>query len=317
MHRHSSPSFQPLLASIPIEFTAKKSKNDALHRYAAFQRPPTNAVIGDVPARRGKHAMKFGVIGAIGTLVTALLATTGTTVLLLSALEEVDLLVSPPPPKPSPPPTPPQPPTPPAPPPSPPSPFSPPSPPTPPPFSPAPPLLPPPPKPPPSPPPFPPKPSPTPVSPPGPPHHPSPTPGHPPNAGVIMWDRGKYATHKWDRGDKVIAPPRKKTPWELELEKNKIPYDQDVALWHWKKHNEKRPVRCATHLTVYRNTSADGLTVTDTGLESTTSHKDSFGAHSSRGDVNFVRFPMDSNPHAHTHTHAHAHAKSTIQSESS
>ena len=74
------------------------------------------------------------------------------------------------------------------------------------------------------------------------------------------------------------------------MEKNAIPYDQDVALWHWEQHNAQRPVRCATHLTVYRNTSGSGVTVTDSGLESTTSYRDTFGAHSSRGDVNFVCF---------------------------
>lgn len=79
---------------------------------------------------------------------------------------------------------------------------------------------------------------------------------------------------------------REKMPWELELEKNKIPYDEDPAVWHWSHRN--RPVRCANHLTVYRNTTSNGVTVTDSGLESSTSYKDTFGAHASRGDVNFV-----------------------------
>ena len=92
--------------------------------------------------------------------------------------------------------------------------------------------------------------------------------------------------HKWDRGDPVPKTTRERMPWEIEMDKNRIPYDEDVLLWHWAERN--RPVRCATHLTVYRNTSRTGVTVTDSGLESSTSFKDTFGAHSSRGDVNFV-----------------------------
>ena len=106
----------------------------------------------------------------------------------------------------------------------------------------------------------------------------------------MRFDHDTIAHHKDDHGDPVQPTPRVKTPWEIEMERNAIPYDQDVALWHWEQHNAQRPVRCANHLTVYRNTSGNGVTVTDSGLESTTSYRDTFGAHSSRGDVNFVCF---------------------------
>ena len=106
--------------------------------------------------------------------------------------------------------------------------------------------------------------------------------------------------HKWDRGDPVPKTTRERMPWEIEMDKNRIPYDEDVLLWHWAERN--RPVRCATHLTVYRNTSRTGVTVTDSGLESSTSFKDTFGAHSSRGDVNFVRLvPEPPSPHSPCH----------------
>ena len=74
---------------------------------------------------------------------------------------------------------------------------------------------------------------------------------------------------------------------------NTIEYTEDPLVWHWSGRN--RPVRCTTSLTVYRNTTRNGVTVTDTGLEVATSYKDVFGAHASRGDVNFVSRQL-SNP---------------------
>jgi hypothetical protein len=46
-------------------------------------------------------------------------------------------------------------------------------------------------------------------------------------------------------------------------------------------------VRCATHLTIYRNTHDEAITVTDDGLESATSSVDTFGVFPEK-DVNFV-----------------------------
>jgi hypothetical protein len=103
---------------------------------------------------------------------------------------------------------------------------------------------------------------------------------------------------RWDRGDPTPKATRERMPWEIEMDNNRIPYDEDVLLFHWADRN--RPVRCATHLTVYRNTSRTGVTVTDSGLESTTSYKDTFGAHASKGDVNFVIGMGDQ-----TQTHVH------------
>jgi len=87
---------------------------------------------------------------------------------------------------------------------------------------------------------------------------------------------------------------------------NTIEYSNDPLVWHWSTRN--RPVRCSTSLTVYRNTTRNGLTVTDTGLESDTSYKDVFGAHASKHEVNFVSTTTRT-------THAHTPLK-TIQSES-
>ena len=92
--------------------------------------------------------------------------------------------------------------------------------------------------------------------------------------------------HKWDRGDPKKAVVPTPAPFEHFLETNKIPYDNDPLVWHWNDRN--RPTRCATDLTVYRNTSSNGITVTDVGVELPTSYKDTFGAHASKGDVNFV-----------------------------
>ena len=142
-----------------------------------------------------------------------------------------------------------------------------------------------PPRPPPKPPPFPPSPSPAPSTPPSNPASPPPPPSPPPHTGIELWNRAKPNT-RWDVGDPTPKVEREKMPWELEMEANTIPYGEDPLVWHWNHRN--RPVRCANHLTVYRNTSSNGLTVTDSGLEGPTSYKDAFGAHASRGDVNFV-----------------------------
>jgi hypothetical protein len=78
-----------------------------------------------------------------------------------------------------------------------------------------------------------------------------------------------------------------KPDFEKEQEENKIQYEHDPLVWHWQEHG--RPVRCATDLTIYRNTTNSGITVTDDGLESPTSFRDVFGAHPSKAkDINFV-----------------------------
>jgi len=100
--------------------------------------------------------------------------------------------------------------------------------------------------------------------------------------------------HKWDAGDPTKPEARTKFPWEVQQEENTIQYPHDPAVWHWAAQN--RPVRCATHLTVYKNTSSNGLTVTDIGLETPNSYKDTFGAHPSKGDVNFVSARSNSRP---------------------
>ena len=91
-------------------------------------------------------------------------------------------------------------------------------------------------------------------------------------------------SHKWDSGDPVQNKVAK-AHYQVVSEANTIPYDNDAAIWTWE---NNRPVRCTTGVTIYRNTTRTGLTVTDTGLESSTSFKDSFGAHASKGDVNVV-----------------------------
>ena len=109
-----------------------------------------------------------------------------------------------------------------------------------------------------------------------------PPPSPPKHAKSELWARDK--DHRWDTGD---VWHNYKTPTYLEvLEKNTIHYDESSMIFHWKKN---RPTRCATHLTTYRNTTSNGLTVTDIGTETSTSYQDTFGAHSSKGDVHFVR----------------------------
>lgn len=92
---------------------------------------------------------------------------------------------------------------------------------------------------------------------------------------------------KWYTGNKVHTKAHEKLPYEIAMEKNAIPYDENPALWHWS--HRVRPVRCATDLTIYRNTTSTGITVTDSGLEGPTSFKDTFGATAERSpDLNFV-----------------------------
>jgi hypothetical protein len=83
---------------------------------------------------------------------------------------------------------------------------------------------------------------------------------------------------------------KQKTPkadFEILQDKNRIVYDHDQLVWHWKQEN--RPVRCAVDLTIYRNETNTGITVTDNGLEdASSSYKDTFGVHPSRGDVRYV-----------------------------
>jgi len=63
----------------------------------------------------------------------------------------------------------------------------------------------------------------------------------------------------WYTGNKVHTKAHEKLPYEIAMEKNAIPYDENPALWHWS--HRVRPVRCATDLTIYRNTTSDGVTV--------------------------------------------------------
>lgn len=79
--------------------------------------------------------------------------------------------------------------------------------------------------------------------------------------------------------------PTTRAPYEATVDANTIPYDTAPMIFTWE---QNRPVRCTTALTIYRNTTGTGLTVTDTGLESPTSYKDVFGAHASKGDVSIV-----------------------------
>lgn len=72
---------------------------------------------------------------------------------------------------------------------------------------------------------------------------------------------------------------------EIEQRKRTIVYDHDQLLWHWKQEN--RPVRCATALTIYSNTTNSGITVTDDGLEDALSYKSTFGVFPEE-DVHFV-----------------------------
>lgn len=66
-------------------------------------------------------------------------------------------------------------------------------------------------------------------------------------------------SERWSNGNKHIDTPIPKLPYEIAMEQNKIPYDEDPAVWHWSR--RVRPVRCATDLTIYRNTTRTGVTV--------------------------------------------------------
>ena len=280
--RATSPSCQPLV-------THQSPKQKALGNYTSKLGLTTGAttsdldecIVGDILPTSAR--MQFGMMGALLVGLLGVGGTAGTMVgVVIPAIDAVSTLTPPPPPEPSPPPAPPSPPAPPRPPPSPGRPPSPPSPPAPPPMPPHPPNTPPPPSPKPSPPPFPPSPSPGPVHPPAGPSSPPLSPSPPPHAGIKQWDPTK--DHRWSTGNpdpSVVVPLYQKT-----AHSNTIEYSNDPLVWHWSSRN--RPVRCSTSLTVYRNTTRNGLTVTDTGLESTTSYKDVFGAHASKGDVNFA-----------------------------
>ena len=137
---------------------------------------------------------------------------------------------------------------------------------------------------PPSPPPSPKPPPPLPPSNPPPPPVKSPPnapPGIPPHGVVEHW---KNADYRWDKG--APAKPREKTPFEIAKEKNKITRDTDVYHYWW---NNNKPRSCSTHLTVYRHSSGNGLTVTEDGLESSGAMTDTFGVHPSTSEkVHFV-----------------------------
>lgn len=114
---------------------------------------------------------------------------------------------------------------------------------------------------------------------------PPPLPSHPPPwTGALQIDPKKPS--RWFTGNKKHEQPIKKMPHEIAMEKNKIHYSNDPAVWHW---NRDRPTRCATDLTVYRSTDGAHVTVTDTGLEFDGSDRIVYGATAERSpDVNFV-----------------------------
>ena len=87
---------------------------------------------------------------------------------------------------------------------------------------------------------------------------PPPSPSHPPPwQNAILIDAKR--PDKWYTGQPDLTKGPAKLPYEIAQEKNVIPYDEDVAVWHWTHRN--RPIRCAVDLTVYRNTTSNGITV--------------------------------------------------------